>query len=274
MRFLLLLFAFICIVSFAHASKILFLFPSPSKSHLIVVKGLSTTLAERGHDVTVVSPFPLEKPMKNYRDIMVEVPEDMHKLSNSMVTKPNGNLFVMLPRLMKNLFTMANGMFEIPEFKKMMKEEKFDLVVIGMFFNHFLLGVGDHFKCPTIMLSVSGSMTMTNMLVGNPLAVTSVRHPFLDSDIKTFGDRLKNFVIHGGDLLMKAYMDHMQKKNYDLRFPSSRYISYEEATKNLSLILLNSHFSQGGVRPYVPAMIEVGGLQVKTISEKLPEVIS
>lgn len=272
MKFLVLLYTFTCIASFAQAARILFLFPSPSKSHLIVVKGLSTTLAEKGHHVTVVSPFPLDKPMKNYRDIKVEVPEDMHKLSNTMVTKPNGNLFVMLPRLMKNLFEMAQGMFEIPEFKKMMNEEQFDLVVIGMFFNNFLLGVGDHFKCPTIMLSVGGTMTLTNLLVGNPLAVTSVRHPFYGSDLNTFGDRVKNFLIHGGDFAMNAYVHHMQKKNYDLRFPSNRYISYDESQKNLSLILLNSHFSQGGVRPYVPAMIEVGGLQVKTDSSQLPQV--
>lgn len=59
---------------------------------------------------------------------------------------------------------------------------------------------------------------------------------------------------------------------FSLNFPSDRYISYDEATRNLSLILLNSHFSQGGVRPYVPGMIEVGGLQIKPQPDKLPEV--
>lgn len=59
-----------------------------------------------------------------------------------------------------------------------------------------------------------------------------------------------------------------------LNFPSDRYISYDEAMRNLSLVLLNSHFSQGGVRPYVPAMIEVGGLQVKPTPDPLPEVRS
>ena len=57
-----------------------------------------------------------------------------------------------------------------------------------------------------------------------------------------------------------------------LNFPPDRYISYEESVKNISLILLNSHFSQGGVRPYVPAMIEVGGLQIKPTPDKLPDV--
>lgn len=38
------------------------------------------------------------------------------------------------------------------------------------------------------------------------------------------------------------------------------------------MIFLNGHFSQGSVRPYVPAMLEVGGLQVKSKPDPLPTV--
>lgn len=208
-------FVVLLLATLGSASRILFLFPNPSKSHLIVVKGLSTTLAERGHDVTVVSPFPLDKPMKNYRDINVEVPQDMLDLSSLMVTDPNQSLFKLFPRLMANLFVMGNGMFQMQEFKKVMDEEKFDLVVIGMFFNNYLLGVGDHFKCPTIMLSVSGTMTLTNKLMGNPLSVAAVRHRMSKTKLETFADRVKNFVMTGGDFLMLAYLNYEQKKNYE-----------------------------------------------------------
>lgn len=209
------LFFVLIFASLSAGSRILFLFPSPSESHLIVVKGLSTILAERGHDVTVASPFPLKKPMKNYRDIKVEVPQDMLDLKNSIVTNSNGNVFNSFPRLLTNLFEMGNSMMQLPEFKKMMNEEKFDLVVVGMFFNNYLLGVGDHFKCPTIMLSVSGAQTFLNVLMGNPLAVTSVRHQFNESDLKTFWDRMKNFLMHGVDFAMIAYLESVQKKNYE-----------------------------------------------------------
>lgn len=216
MKFAVLFLVAVFSVNFAVASRILFLFPSPSKSHLIVVKGLSTTLAERGHDVTVASPFPLDKPMKNYRDIKVEVAEDFQKLTNEMVSKPN--LLKMFPRLLSSLSTMGNEMINLPEFQKMMKEEKFDLVVVGMFFNTFLLGIGDHFKCPTIMLSVTSPMTATNALMGNPLGVTSVRHQFFGSDLKSFSDRIRNFLAHGVDFLMMAYSENLQKKNYECVF--------------------------------------------------------
>ena len=213
MKVTVLLLVALCCSEFATASRILFLFPTPSKSHVIVVKALATTLAERGHDVTVASPFPLEKPMKNYRDIEVEIPDEYHAFSKSMVSKPN--LFKMFPLLLSSLFTLGNGMLNNQEFQKMMNEEKFDLVVIGMFFNNYLLGIGDHFKCPTIMLSVSAPTTFTNRLMGNPLGVESIRHPFFEANVKTFFGRLKNFVFYGGDFLMIAYETHLQKKNYE-----------------------------------------------------------
>lgn len=39
------------------------------------------------------------------------------------------------------------------------------------------------------------------------------------------------------------------------------------------MVLLNSHFSQGTVRPQVPGMVEVGGLQVKPTPDPLPKDI-
>jgi len=44
--------------------------------------------------------------------------------------------------------------------------------------------------------------------------------------------------------------------------------------KNISMVFINGHFSQGRVRPNVPAMVEIGGIQVKPTPDKLPEVSS
>jgi hypothetical protein len=61
---------------------------------------------------------------------------------------------------------------------------------------------------------------------------------------------------------------------FSFNFPSDRYRSYEESLNNISLALLNGHFSTGtALRPYLPNMIEVGGLQVKPTPAPLPEVI-
>lgn len=41
--------------------------------------------------------------------------------------------------------------------------------------------------------------------------------------------------------------------------------------KNISLVLVNYHFSQGNPRPNVPGLIEIGGVQVKEKPDPLPE---
>lgn len=154
--------------------------------------------------------------MKNYRDIKVEIPEDILKQSSLMSKFPNDSFWPRFPRLLRNLFEMANGMIKSREFKKMMEEESFDLVVIGMYFNDYLLGIGDHFNCPTIMLSVNGAITTTNDLTGNPLGVAVVRHEFLDTEVKTFIGSVKNFVVHSLDtVMMSTYLHYLQKQNYE-----------------------------------------------------------
>lgn len=61
--------------------------------------------------------------------------------------------------------------------------------------------------------------------------------------------------------------------NFSFNFPPNRYRSYEESLNNISLALLNGHFSSGtALRPYLPNIIEVGGLQVKITPSPLPEV--
>ncbi|XP_061386433.1 UDP-glycosyltransferase UGT5-like, partial [Musca vetustissima] len=57
-------------------------------------------------------------------------------------------------------------------------------------------------------------------------------------------------------------------------FPADRYPPLEEVYKNVSLVLTNHHFSQGPIRPNVPALIEIGGIQIKEKPDPLPKEIS
>lgn len=207
-------FVFLCQIS--SASRILFLFPSPSKSHLIIVQGLSTTLAEKGHDVTVISSFPLSKPMKNYRDIESPIYAGAVEIMKEMVDNPNQSIVKRMPQVIKMMTDSAKSMMEMPEYKRILREEKFDLVIVGVILNNFLLGVGDHFKCPTIMLSVGGGFTQSNLVVGNPLSIDSVPHLFFGEKVKqlTFLDRFKNLLLYGVDLSFNVIADYIQKQMY------------------------------------------------------------
>lgn len=39
--------------------------------------------------------------------------------------------------------------------------------------------------------------------------------------------------------------------------------SFDDMRKNVSLVFCNSHFSEGPIRPNVPAIVEIGGIQIK-----------
>lgn len=55
-------------------------------------------------------------------------------------------------------------------------------------------------------------------------------------------------------------------------FPSDKYPSLNEMYKNVSLILLANHFTEGIIRPEVPSLIQIGGIQAKPKPDPLPEV--
>lgn len=53
----------------AWAYKFLGILHTSAKSHFIVGSSLMRALAEQGHEVYVMSPFPQKKPIPNYHDV-------------------------------------------------------------------------------------------------------------------------------------------------------------------------------------------------------------
>lgn len=60
-----------CMSSLTCAYKILGVFPVGAKSHYIIGNSLMKGLAEKGHEVTVISPYKESTPIPNYRTIQV-----------------------------------------------------------------------------------------------------------------------------------------------------------------------------------------------------------
>lgn len=58
-------------IGVSESYKILGIFHTHSKSHYIAGGALMKGLAEKGHDVTVISPFPQDKPLPNFQDVTV-----------------------------------------------------------------------------------------------------------------------------------------------------------------------------------------------------------
>lgn len=200
------------LISLSSASRILFIFPTPSKSHMVIVHALSTTLSERGHEVTVVSPFPLEKKIANHRDIESAIPSAAKEHMNRMVNNSIG-IFKGMMLTYKVFNDMALETVKAESFQNILNEN-FDLLIIGMTFQNFLLGYGDHFKCPIAMLSVQKHWLWTSELVGNPFEVHSVPHMAFEAESNFFW-RIKNFLIVGVESIFLSLMNLYQKSYYE-----------------------------------------------------------
>jgi glucuronosyltransferase len=73
----------------AHGARILAIFPLPAKSHFAVSSALLKELANRGHQVTVLSPFPEKSPIPNYTDIEIKATRDDFLNTTGTADYPN-----------------------------------------------------------------------------------------------------------------------------------------------------------------------------------------
>lgn len=67
---------FIC-VPIIQSSNILVFVPAPWKSHIVSFQPLFLELAYRGHNVTVVSKFPISDPPFNYTQVILKYEVDL-----------------------------------------------------------------------------------------------------------------------------------------------------------------------------------------------------
>uniref|UniRef100_A0A182WIL7 Uncharacterized protein n=1 Tax=Anopheles minimus TaxID=112268 RepID=A0A182WIL7_9DIPT len=261
-----------CCFAQLEAYRILCIFPSSGRSHVLVGQALLKGLAERGHDVTMVSPFKLPKPVTNYREIVVQK-VDLGEMTRDFLQKNQGNSMGGIVHLFQSQFRTAEMALEDAKFQTIMNEH-FDLVIVGYFVADFVLGLGPHFNAPTVVLFSAGMTKLTADFVGNPRAIATVPHIMLGGKgTMNFMGRVKNFLFAGFENVISVVSEYVQNSYYDRHFPPDRYPPFQEVRRNVSLVLLNTHFSHATPRPYLPNVVEVGGLQIKTKPDPLPEDI-
>lgn len=169
--------------------------------------------------------------------------------------------------------TMANFTLNHEVLQHFLDTEKtqYDVIVMEIFMNEAFLGLAHHFNAPIVGFSTFGANKWSNDMVGNPTPLSCVPHMQLTfTDKMTFFQRVINVLSYvSEEILMNWYYMPKQEEIYNAMFPDPKP-KLEELQKNVSLVLLNNHFSLNFPRPYVPNMIEVGGLQINRQPKKLP----
>ncbi|XP_033164207.1 UDP-glucuronosyltransferase 2B4 [Drosophila mauritiana] len=267
---------------FLYGARILALFPVPSQSHYYHALPYLKNLASLGHEITLVSPFPPEKPVNNIYDIYVpEVFNSFDELLKTMTTPKNTweffdatNEFVY--NITKDVFNNDGVRREILRPGK----AQFDLIIVDIWKYDAFYGLAAYFEAPIIGLAPCGTDWKIDEMVGSPSPMSYLQSPssYL-YDLDTFGGRMAHFVERS--ISWFTWHWHYEKKHealYKKYFPKiAETKPLSEISQNIALVLVNQHFTLGPPRPYVPNVIEVGGMHIdqqpKALTQELEDFI-
>ncbi|KAH8409399.1 hypothetical protein KR222_002586 [Zaprionus bogoriensis] len=267
-------------------ANILGVFTSHSPSHLIIHMSVMKALAEDGHNVTVVSSMPPKVTHKSIKHIVIPLSEaDEKKLSDGMVgiAKAKPSFWTTMKSMFGSLSLLIDKQVDVLEDERFTelyrnKGNKFDAVVVGFFFNNYQVGLGSRFNCPLIVSWSGPPMEQIDTVVGNPILTATV--PTMNVAVEqgkpmNFKQRLANLFSTLGFRVFGAYLEHKNTGFYNRLFGKDpSVVSFEKAKKNVSLVFCNSHaISEGPLRPNVPGIVEIGGIQIKAQPDPLPKDI-
>lgn len=249
--------------------RILAVFPFIGKSHFFAFEPVLTELARRGHEMTVISSFPRANPIDRYIDISF----------SDMLGK---DIYVNLQEVGFFRSNTTKEIFELIEnFEKVFKDKriqdllnttKFDLVMTELFISDMFVGLAHKLQTPLVEMISSAVLPWSTdrfAIPNNPSYIrTSVDE---GAGPMTFYERIINCIEF---VLAKSFYSYFVTSNDEI--VSKKYLGADtphikEIMKNTSLLLVNSHFSVNGARPFPPQVVEIGGIQIKP-AKPLPHV--
>lgn len=257
----------------ASAARILGVFPHHGYSHHMVFLPYIRALADRGHDVHVISNFDSSHP--KITDISVKGSMPM---SNNNVTLPVLKTFG-FTGMWDDMFILYNtaksteGIFDVPAVKRLLDDptHKFDLVIAEHFNSELPLGFAAKYRAPFVLLSSCALMPWSMDLFGQPQQTAYRPSVFSGmSEHMDLAQRLANTLIsYVSNAIFRSmnrpWSQRVLKKQLGVDVPLDEFAS------NASLIMVNTHWSVSGVSPTVPAVLEIGGIHIEPVAD-LPKV--
>ncbi|XP_044262353.1 UDP-glycosyltransferase UGT5-like [Tribolium madens] len=256
-----------------NSANILGVFMFPSISHQVVYQPIWRELSLRGHNVTVVTPDPLNDPtLTNLTEISVRFAYDILKENRLQdIVSKDANPFETFKRIFPLMEKILEAELESPPVSQLIKSDlKVDLILFECF-HPALYGLAGRFKAPIIGVSSLGIFTAGHDSVGNPT------HPVLYPDIMlnyhstklSIWGKIQTVVYN----LWSRYYYHwvVTPKAHELArkyFGEVPYVG--DLERNVSMLFLNVNPFMYPPRPNVPTIVEMGQMHIKP-PKPLPE---
>ncbi|KAL1453796.1 hypothetical protein WDU94_010109 [Cyamophila willieti] len=272
--------------SVCHCANILAIFPTASFSHQMPLLSVPRLLAQRGHNVTVVTTNPLRKPMPNYTEIDISFTYNYWKMEKSDTNKNpqlinlEGKLtpLQMLHQINEGVAKISDLQLASPQIQNFIKyidekQPQFDLILYEDLLHPAFLGFVHKLGHPPLV-----SMVSLPLFCGMDFSSSNICHPsymgelFLGTTNKmSFLERFQNYLFYFYTKFI--YVPAVFKRNDALvvKHFGANYPSVEKIIQNRSLLLVSSSWIFEYPRPLFPNTILVGPLHIEGTTKSLPK---
>ncbi|VEN55298.1 unnamed protein product [Callosobruchus maculatus] len=240
--------------------NILVVVSHPGISHFKAFENLFVGLATKGHNVTVISHFPRDKPIPNYKDVSIREDRTYSGLQTIKSSLSFDFLGINDQALLMQYGIQSCESMKHKNFQKFLKEKNhFDLVILNEFSTLCYRGLAKKYKAPYIE---------------HPAYMPRLASPY--SDRMTFFQRVDNFLSLALFYLYYRYKYESSGNEYSKKYLGVDLLE-DNFLYNMSLLFTNSHFSINFPRPLVPNIIELSGMHIrkpKQLPKHLEQYIS
>ncbi|KAF6212157.1 hypothetical protein GE061_012678 [Apolygus lucorum] len=253
----------------ALAADILVVLPLPFTSHVLTFKPLFVELANRGHNVTYIGALSLPE-TQNFHQTIVRN-SSIDDLLERLVEKLRAtDQWGFLSYFWQYGSQLMDIMLDHPALQNLIQDESlhFDVVITEPYFLHEpLVALGHKFNAPVIGIFPLSPTIWGSYLSGNLMPfsyVPSYKTAFTDH--MTLTERIHNTLIQLYEFIGTKYY-YLPKQEEVVRnkmkFKGAESLpSLQSMLKNVSLNLIDYHYSSGYNRPFENNILQVGGLSL------------
>ncbi|XP_045479526.1 UDP-glycosyltransferase UGT5-like isoform X3 [Harmonia axyridis] len=253
--------------------NILAVFNIPSKSLHLAAVSMVEILAEKGHNVTLVTAYECNEKQKNFTHVFLKDTAEVNEKRFANYFDFDLNPYQILYIFEQLGIENSRTTFEDRAFKKLLNsQQKFDLLIVDTLYSASLLYLSEYYNIPVILYTSLDSGYATNPYVGNPAPPSYVPHvmKYYSSEMSFF-QRLDNALISlVGELLLNLYALPGHDEVVKSFFPEAPDIN--EYSHKASVLLMNSDVAITEATPKTPGMVYIGGFHIKE-NKPLPEDI-
>lgn len=265
-----------------NSHRILGLFIHKIRSHFDVFYPVMNGLAENGHNVTVLSFFSkAEQSHANYNEIILNYDTRSTVTDRSKVpanrVDPSNNIFsyfgdmIELKKWGEHVCALTLNSTMLDNLLAIHRREPFDLVVTELFITDCMLGVVAHMSVPYVGISSCNLLSWLYDRVSQPVIPSYIpTATFGFTENMPFQQRVLNWIGTIGTQFIWHYRRYNEiyllRQKFGDTIPDTKAIA-----NNVSLILVNQHYSSSFVQPMVRKVIEIGGIHIGD-EKPLPKV--